>query len=213
MLRGAPLPSEYTGMNVERAPGMAANPDRRAANPDRHAANPDRRAANPDRHAANPDHHRVEGKGGARVTEEELRAWGCRVGREARPPLFIGLRGPLGAGKSVFARAVARGAGVEGTLPSPTFNLVFRYALPDGRSVIHADLFRIGAAAELAGIGWEELLGDEGAIVLVEWCGRAGDGLPRDRWEIRLGFVPGAAGLRGVEVERCGGPGRLPWPG
>ena len=146
------------------------------------------------------------------VTEEELRAWGRRVGAGAKPPVFIGLRGPLGAGKSVFARAVARGAGVEGTLPSPTFNLVFRYSLPGGRAVIHADLFRIGAAVELAGIGWEELLGDRGAIVLVEWCGRAAEELPPDRWEVRLGFVPGEAGRRGVEVERFGEPGHLPWP-
>ena len=149
----------------------------------------------------------------ARVTEEELVEWGRRVGAGARPPVLIGLRGPLGAGKSVFARAVARGAGVAGALPSPTFNIVFRYALPGGRAVIHADLFRIEAAAELAAIGWEDLLGDEGAIVLVEWCGRAGDALPPDRWEMRLGFVPGQAGRRGVEVERFGEPGNLPWPG
>lgn len=149
----------------------------------------------------------------AAVTEEELTAWGRRVGAGARPPLFVGLKGPLGAGKSVFARAVARGAGVEGALPSPTFNIVFRYPLRGGRAVIHADLFRIGAAAELAGIGWEDVLGDDGAIVLVEWCGRAGEALPPDRWEIRLGFVPGEAGRRGVEVERFGEPGDLPWPG
>ena len=147
------------------------------------------------------------------VTEPELTAWGLRIGGGVPPPVFIGLKGPLGAGKSVFARAVARGAGVEGALPSPTFNLVFRYALPGGRAVIHADLFRIEAAGELAGIGWEELLGDEGAIVLVEWCGRAGEELPPDRWEVRLGFVPGEAGRRGVEVERFGEPAPLPGVG
>lgn len=145
-----------------------------------------------------------------RVTEAELAEWGRRVGAEARPPLFIGLRGPLGAGKSVFARAVARGAGVGGTLPSPTFNIVFRYALPGGRAVIHADLFRLRSEAELAGIGWEELVADEGALALVEWCERAGGALPRDRWEIGLGFVPGEDGARAVEVERFGEPAALP---
>ncbi len=152
-------------------------------------------------------------RAGARVTEEELRALGRRVGAEAAPPVFIGLRGPLGAGKSVFARAVARGAGVEGALPSPTFNIVFRYALPGGRAVVHADLFRIESAGELALVGWEDLLGDEGAIVLAEWCGRAGEELPPDRWEMRLGFVPGEAGRRGMAVERFGEPGSLPWRG
>ncbi len=147
-----------------------------------------------------------------RVTEEALREWGRRIGARVEAPVFIGLRGPLGAGKSVFARAVARGAGVEGALPSPTFNLVFRYALPGGRAVIHADLFRLRSEAELAGIGWEDLLDDDGAIVLVEWCGRAGDALPRDRWEVALGFVPGEAGVRAVQVERLGDPAALPRP-
>lgn len=149
-------------------------------------------------------------RAGAGVTERELTAWGRSVGGRVRPPVFIGLKGALGAGKSVFARAVARGAGVEGVLPSPTFNLVFRYPLPGGRAVIHADLFRIEAAAELAGIGWEEMLGDEGAIVLVEWCGRAGRALPPDRWEIGFGPVAGEAGMRTVEVERFGEPAPMP---
>lgn len=147
---------------------------------------------------------------GTTVTEGQLTAWGRRVGGRVLAPVFIGLKGPLGAGKSVFARAVARGAGVEGVLPSPTFNLVFRYPLPGGRAVIHADLFRIGAAAELPGIGWEELLRDEGAIVLVEWCGRAGNALPPDRWEIVFGPVAGEDGLRTVGVERFGEPAPLP---
>ena len=150
--------------------------------------------------------------GGVRVREEELVAWGRRVGAEVVVPVFIGLRGPLGAGKSVFARAVARGAGVEGTLPSPTFNIVFRYALPGGRAVVHADLFRLRSEAELAGIGWEDLVDDEGAIVLVEWCERAGDALPRDRWEIGLAFVPGEVGVRAVEIAPVGEPVALPRP-
>ena len=101
---------------------------------------------------------------------------------------------------------------MEGALPSPTFNIVFRYALPGGRAVIHADLFRLRTVTELAGIGWEELLDDEGAIMLVEWCGRAGDALPPDRWEVGLGFVPGDAGRRAVEIERFGEPVALPRP-
>ncbi|NIQ54994.1 MAG: tRNA (adenosine(37)-N6)-threonylcarbamoyltransferase complex ATPase subunit type 1 TsaE, partial [Gammaproteobacteria bacterium] len=56
----------------------------------------------------------------------ELVRWGLRIGESAEPPLFITLTGPLGAGKSVLARAIARGAGVHGAVPSPTFNLMFR---------------------------------------------------------------------------------------
>ena len=132
------------------------------------------------------------------------------MGRLARPPVFIGLRGPLGAGKSVLARAVARAMGVGGALPSPTFNLLFRYDLPDGRGVVHADLFRVESTAELWELGWRELLGDPDTVALVEWCERAGDELPPDRWEVALEYVPGVPGVRGMEVVRFGEPTALP---
>ena len=146
----------------------------------------------------------------ARLTQGELEEWGAQVGRLARPPVFIGLRGPLGAGKSVLARAVARAMGVGGALPSPTFNLLFRYDLPDGRGAVHADLFRVESTAELWGLGWRELLSDPDAVALVEWCERAGDELPPDRWEVALEYVPGLPGVRDMEVVRFGKPAALP---
>lgn len=142
--------------------------------------------------------------------EDDLVAWGRRIGAEIRPPVFIGLRGPLGAGKSVLARAVARGAGVRETLPSPTFNIVFRYELPAAESVVHADLYRLRSVEELAGIGWDEIVGDEGAIVLVEWPGRAGGELPADRWEVTLGYAAADPGKRMVELECFGEPAPVP---
>ena len=142
--------------------------------------------------------------------EDDLVAWGRRIGAEIRPPVFIGLRGPLGAGKSVLARAVARGAGVRETLPSPTFNIVFRYELSATESVVHADLYRLRSVEELAGIGWDDIVGDEGAIVLVEWPARAGGELPADRWEVTLGYAGTDSGKRTVEVERFGEPAPVP---
>jgi len=50
---------------------------------------------------------------------------------------------------------------------------------------------------------------DRRAIVLVEWCRRAGDELPRDRWEVTLDFVDDDA-RRAVRVERVGEPSPLP---
>lgn len=149
------------------------------------------------------------------VTEAELVAWGRRVGREVRPPVFIGLRGPLGAGKSVLARAVAEGAGVCEYMPSPTFNLVFRYEVGGDESgghsaVIHADLYRLRSPEELAGIGWDDVAGDEEAIVLVEWPERAGRHLPRERWEVHLRYAGGGGGRREIEVKPFGGPPPLP---
>jgi tRNA threonylcarbamoyladenosine biosynthesis protein TsaE len=102
-----------------------------------------------------------------------------------RTPVVFALRGELGAGKSVFARAIARGAGVTAAMPSPTFNLLFRYETPRGLTVSHLDLYRLDDADEVWELGWREL-GDGNEIVLIEWPERAEHLLPGRRWDITL---------------------------
>jgi len=143
------------------------------------------------------------------LTEGNLVRWGNRIGKEVPGPLFLGLKGPLGAGKSVLARAVARGAGVEGPIPSPTFNLLFRYPTPSGATIVHIDLYRIEGREELWELGWGEL-GSSSEIVLVEWPERAGDSLPDDRWEVELLVRDEGSDLRDVSVIRFGSPPHLP---
>jgi tRNA threonylcarbamoyladenosine biosynthesis protein TsaE len=136
--------------------------------------------------------------------------WGERVGREAARPLVLALRGDLGAGKSVLARAVARGAGVQAPMPSPTFNLVCRYAAERG-SVLHLDLYRLERMADVWELGWREL-GDDDEIVLVEWAERVEPLLPERRWDVRLDPVPGDSTRRELRAEPHGYPPALPLP-
>ncbi len=135
--------------------------------------------------------------------------WGKAIGAAARTPLFLLLRGPVGAGKSVLARSIAHGAGVEGAVPSPTFNLVFRYPSSRGVQVVHMDLFRLSDPDELGELGWQEL-GGQDELVLVEWPERAQGMLPDHRWEITLGPVSGDREVRTVSVSRFGVPQYLP---
>jgi tRNA threonylcarbamoyl adenosine modification protein YjeE len=118
------------------------------------------------------------------LDEEALQAWGRRIGREVRTPLVLCLRGDLGAGKSTLARAIAHGAGVEGDVPSPTFNLVFRYDTSRAR-VWHLDLYRLERDDEVWELGWGDL-GADGDLVMIEWPERAEALLPPVRWEIEL---------------------------
>lgn len=143
------------------------------------------------------------------LSEGGLERWGNRVGREIRWPAFLGLKGPLGAGKSVFARAVARGAGVDGPVPSPTYNLLFRYSTPRGCDLVHVDLYRVEDMGELWEIGWEEL-GARREIVLVEWPERAGGLLPGDRWEIELKAPRSGSRMREITLTSFGNPPGLP---
>ncbi|MGH7458855.1 MAG: tRNA (adenosine(37)-N6)-threonylcarbamoyltransferase complex ATPase subunit type 1 TsaE [Longimicrobiaceae bacterium] len=145
---------------------------------------------------------------GAVWDESTLAAWGERVGGETPPPAVLALRGALGAGKTTLARAVARGAGVRGEIPSPTFNLRLEYDSPRGLRLIHLDLFRLKRPEEVWELGWEEL-GGEGEVVLIEWPERAGELLPRPRWEVTLEDA-GDPLLRRVGLGRVGDPPPLP---
>lgn len=142
------------------------------------------------------------------LSEVDLVLWGERIGETMTPPLFLALEGPLGAGKSVLARAVARGAGVEGAMPSPTFNLLFRYPARRGE-VAHLDLYRIRDPEELRELGWDEL-GSASELVIVEWPERAGSLLPDRRWHINLRIPPDRPSFREVSVTRIGDPPDLP---
>ena len=107
------------------------------------------------------------------------------------PGDMIGLGGPLGAGKTTFARAVihALGDGRE-EVPSPTFTLVQVYDL-ERLSLWHFDLYRLSHAEDVFELGYEDALAD--AVSLVEWPERLGDLLPTDRLEVHLSAPPGQA--------------------
>ncbi len=100
--------------------------------------------------------------------------------------LVIALAGPLGAGKSVFARGLAEGLGVDpARVASPTFTIASEYQTESGRRFSHVDLYRIGSEAELEAAGFLDLL-TPGAVVAVEWSDRFPGALPPARLEVRI---------------------------
>ena len=143
-----------------------------------------------------------------RLDQAELVRWGARIGETIGVPAFVGLSGPLGAGKSVLARSIGAGAGVEGPMPSPTFTLRQAYPASEDRRVVHMDLYRITSPDELWELGWAQLP-EEHDIVLVEWPENAGALLPEDHWLIELSPPEGEPLLRDVEVTRVGDPPEL----
>lgn len=136
---------------------------------------------------------------------EDTLAVGEAIGAAARPGLVVALQGPLGAGKTVLTKGIARGLGVPRWryVTSPTFALHNVY---QGRSLRlhHLDLYRLGGAAELEHLGLEEALHGRDACV-IEWPDILFGELPEDRVLVR--FRWGMSGERVLEVEAGGTTG------
>jgi tRNA threonylcarbamoyladenosine biosynthesis protein TsaE len=118
------------------------------------------------------------------------------VGSMLRIGDVVVLSGELGAGKTTFAKGLARGLGVTETVTSPTFTIVQQY---EGRiPVAHVDVYRLDRLQELHDLGFEELL--EGAVTLIEWGEAIARVLPRDRLVVHLAPVDEEANARTIEV-------------
>jgi hypothetical protein len=117
--------------------------------------------------------------------EQATRRLAVDVAAILKPGDVVTLSGDLGAGKTMFARAVIRYLAGDDTLevPSPSFTLIQFYDLPRF-PIAHADFYRVAAAVEMLEIGFPEAM--EGAAVLIEWPDRAGDLLPAETLDIAL---------------------------
>ena len=97
---------------------------------------------------------------------EDTFAFGRALGKLLEPADIVLLHGDLGTGKSVLARGLARGVGIDEPMPSPTFTLMMAYA---GRiPFYHFDLYRLSDPDEYWQAGLQEQVGGDGAAV-IEW--------------------------------------------
>lgn len=118
-------------------------------------------------------------------SEEETLAWASSFAKELNLGTCLLLVGDLGVGKTVIARGLAKGMGIETTIASPTFSIVHPYEI-EGGMYYHFDLYRIEHMEELLEIGWSSMVDDPEAICLIEWPDRACGELPENAICIRV---------------------------
>jgi tRNA threonylcarbamoyladenosine biosynthesis protein TsaE len=136
------------------------------------------------------------------ATEADLRELARSLARELRPGARVLLEGPLGAGKSTFARFLLEALAVDRPAEgSPTFAIAHEYLARGGAEVIHLDLYRLRHEGELEAAGVNACFWERDAVVVAEWSSRFPElveALARDdqqrypRWEVRLDFAPEA---------------------
>jgi tRNA threonylcarbamoyladenosine biosynthesis protein TsaE len=117
---------------------------------------------------------------------QQTEALGTALGALLRAGDIVALSGELGAGKTIFTRGIAEGAGATGHIASPTFTFIREYHGPV--TMFHADLYRLDEPAQLEDIGLEEIL-DAGGIVVIEWAEKARALLPAEYLWVELRFT------------------------
>lgn len=124
---------------------------------------------------------------------EETQKFGEEFAEKIKDGGVVCLYGNLGAGKTTLVQGMAKGLGIKDSVISPTYILVRRYELPAVSSKLkavrylwHIDLYRLNDVAEIKGLGFEDIIGRVGDIILIEWPEKIVSELPRQRWEIHL---------------------------
>ncbi|HVF90888.1 MAG TPA: tRNA (adenosine(37)-N6)-threonylcarbamoyltransferase complex ATPase subunit type 1 TsaE [Blastocatellia bacterium] len=120
-------------------------------------------------------------------SEEETFEVGRRTGEQLQVGAVFLLSGDLGAGKTVFAKGLAAGLGLDpADVTSPSFTLINLY---EGRlRLYHIDLYRLdqGACMDL---GLEEILEEESAVTVIEWAERLGFA-PENGVHVYIEYLP-----------------------
>jgi tRNA threonylcarbamoyladenosine biosynthesis protein TsaE len=130
------------------------------------------------------DLHAVPGTMRLHTTSSaQTRALAAALARVAQPGDRLALVGPLGAGKTQFAKGFALGLGIEDVVNSPSFTLMAEY---EGRlRLFHQDLYRLAGADEVLAGGLLDERQDDG-VTLSEWADRLDEGLDPGRLSVSL---------------------------
>ncbi len=129
---------------------------------------------------------------------KETKALGKMLAQEIRSGLVICLSGELGSGKTTFIQGFLQGLKIKGPYTSPTFVVLKHYKskefpisnfqFPKFRNVYHLDAYRVNAK-DIINLGWEEMIQDEGNIILIEWAERIKKIIPPNCFWINFKWI------------------------
>jgi tRNA threonylcarbamoyladenosine biosynthesis protein TsaE len=114
--------------------------------------------------------------------ENQMHELGIRLGSLLKPGDLVSLNGVLGAGKTTLTKAIGEGAGVEGSISSPTFLIARTHPTKSGTPFVHIDAYRLSAPRELDDLDIDY----SNSISVIEWGRGFTDGLSASILEIQI---------------------------
>lgn len=131
---------------------------------------------------------------------EETRQIGEKIAKQLKSGDVVLLYGDLGAGKSELTRGIAKGLGIKGNIPSPSFTILNVYS--DGiLPLYHFDWYRLHGSDELFEMGMDEYLSGDG-IAVVEWPGICPEAVPEDC--LKVSIASNGDDQREITLTPCG---------
>jgi len=118
-------------------------------------------------------------------SEDEMKAFGARLGALFLGGEVIELIGDVGAGKTTLTKGIASGLAVTEDVQSPSFTISRVYDGRDNLILSHYDFYRLADAGIMA-IELQETLGDPRIVTILEWGGVVEGVLPTDRLTIQI---------------------------
>ena len=98
----------------------------------------------------------------------------------------MALQGPLGSGKTCFAKGIAKGLGIAEELTSPTYTIISEYeaSIP----VYHIDAYRLIGEDDFANLGGRDIIFGNG-ISIIEWSERIAGLIPPEAYKVTIGLT------------------------
>lgn len=127
-----------------------------------------------------------------RIAGALLKEW-LNLNKSKNSNWLVCLYGDLGGGKTTFVKGMAEELGVKETVNSPTFLIMRKYVSSKKANkkyyLHHFDCYRISDCKEILDLGWEEIMGGENNIIVIEWPEKIEGILPKNRLNIRFEFI------------------------
>jgi tRNA threonylcarbamoyl adenosine modification protein YjeE len=114
--------------------------------------------------------------------ERQMHALGVRLGSMLRSGDLVSLNGVLGAGKTTLTKSIGEGAGVQGSISSPTFLIARTHPTKSGSNFVHIDAYRLSSPSELDDLDIDY----PNSISVIEWGKGFTDGLAESILEIQI---------------------------